>query len=47
MRSFDTFIESKLHSITITEAGNSLEQSVLESYDLCVEQKYYASISLC
>ncbi len=35
MKSFNTFIESKLPHITITEPANSFEQSILESYNMC------------
>ena len=44
MKSFDTFIESKLRPITIAEPENSFEKSVLESYDKCREEaleKYF------
>ncbi len=48
LKSFNTFIENKLRPITITEPGNSFEQSVVESYDRCrVEalRKYFPMLS--
>jgi len=35
MNSFDTFIESTLHPITIGAPRNKFERSILESYDRC------------
>lgn len=48
LKSFDTFIESKLHPITITEPANSFEQNVLESYNMCRAEslrKYFPMLS--
>ncbi len=48
MNSFNTFLESKLKSITIGEPSNNFERAVLESYDQCrfqALQKYFPMLN--
>ena len=38
MKSFDTFMESTLHPITLGQPRNSFERGILESYNRCREE---------